>query len=198
MLRSTLLVILFAFSGAAFADDFSYNNVNVSYGQMNFDDGSGDADGDIFGVDGSFEISESVFLFAGYGAGDLEDDGGFSVDVDNWRAGVGYHTSVSESFDLVATLSYENVELSAPGLGSVDDSGIGAGVGLRYAASDAFELNAGINYADRGDLEPLIDETSIEAGALYNFNETFSVGLSGEWGEDMSTYTLAGRFYFGQ
>lgn len=197
MVRSTLFLILFAFSGVVFADDFNYNNVTVSYGQMNFDDPNGDADGDIFGVDGSFEIGENVFLIAGLGAGDLEDDGGSSVDVDFWRAGIGYHVDLSEQLDVVATLSYENAEVSLPGFGSLDDSGIGASVALRYAANESFELTGGINYADRGDLEPLIDETSIEAGFLYNFTDSFSVGLSGEWGEDLSTYSLGGRFYFG-
>ena len=139
MLRSTLMVILFAFSGSVFADDFNYNSVNISYGQMNFDDPAGDADGDIFGIDGSFEISESVFLVAGYSKGDMEDDFGFGVDVDMWRAGVGYHMDVSEQFDLFGTFTYENAEISALGL-SVDDGGIGASVGLRFAASEAFEL----------------------------------------------------------
>jgi len=197
MLRSTLLVILFAFSGAAFADDFSYSSVTASYGQMNFDDGNGDADGGVLSIDGSFEVGESFFLFAGYGTGELEDDLGFSVDVDTLRAGVGFHTAMSERFDLVATLSYENADISAFGL-SVDDSGVGASVGVRFAANEKFELNGGINYADRGDLEPLIDETAVKAGVLYNFTENFSAGLSGEWGEDISTYTLGGRFYFGE
>lgn len=197
MVRSTLIVILFAFSGLVYADDFSYNNVEISYGQINFDDAGGDADGDIFGVDGSFEISESIFLVAGFHTGDLEDDFGFGVDVDLWSAGVGYHASVSDAVDLVATLTYENAEVSASGLGSVDDSGLGASVSLRYAANESFEITGGINYADRGDLEPLIDETSIEAGFLYNFTDNFSAGLSGEWGEDLSTYSLGGRFYFG-
>ena len=198
MLRSTLLVILFAFSSVVSADDFSYNSVTASYGQMNFDDPTGDADGDVLGIDASFEVGESWFLFAGYGTGELDDDFGISVDIDTMRAGVGFHTAMSEQFDLVASLSYENVDLSIPGLGSVDDSGIGASVGMRFAANEKFELNGAINYADRGDLEPLIDETAIEAGFLYNFTESFSAGLSGEWGEDISTYTLGGRFYFGE
>ena len=197
MVRSTLLAILFAFSSAVFADDFNYNNVDISFGQMTFDDPAGDADGNVFGFDGSFEIAESIFLVAGYKTGYLEDDTGFGVDVDTWRAGIGYFHSVSEQFDLIGTLTYENAEISAFGL-SVDDGGIGAGVALRYAASEAFEVTGGINYADRGDLEPLIDETSFEAGFLYNFTDSFSVGLNGEWGGDLTTYSLGGRFYFGQ
>lgn len=196
MLRSTLMVILFAFSAAAFADDFSYNNVNLTFGQMNIDDTNGDADGDIIGLNGSFEINESFALFAGYGTGELDDNSGTSVDVDTWRAGISHHMALSEQLDLVSSLSYEAVDLSIPGA-SVDDSGLGVGLALRYAMSESLEVDAGINYADRGDLEPLIDETLINLGFLYNFTDSFSAGISGEWGDDMSTYTLGGRFYFG-
>lgn len=197
MLRSTLLAILLAFSGVVVAEDFNYNAVNVSYGQVTIDDSAGDADGDIFGIDGSMEISENLFVLAGYSKGDLEDDLGIGADIDLWRAGIGYTMSVSGQVDLVGTLTYESTDVSVLGIG-VDDSGIGASVALRFAASDAIEVNAGINYADRGDLEPLIDETTFEAGVLYNLNDSFSAGLSGEWGGDLSTYSLGGRFYFGQ
>jgi opacity protein-like surface antigen len=192
MLRSTLLVILFAFSGAAFAD-FNYNAVTLAYGQADFDDI--DADGDSIGADLSFEVGESFFVFAGYGVADLDDNFGNSADVDSWNAGLGYHMDLSESVDLVTSLSYEYVDISVPGFGSVDDNGIGLGLGLRFAASESIELNAGINYLDYSDGG---DDTSFGAGLLYNFNDSFSVGVAGDFGDDVSVYSIGGRFYFGQ
>ena len=197
MLRSTLLVMLFAFSSAAFAEDFSYNNVNLTFGQLTIDDPAGDADADMIGFNGSYEINESFFGFAGYSTGDLEDGGPISADVELWRIGVGYHMPLTENVDLVTSLSYEFVDISISGFPGADDSGLGAALGLRYAMSESIEVNAGVSYADRGDLEPVIDETLLNLGVLYNFNDTFSAGVSGEWGDDMSTYTLGGRFYFG-
>ena len=149
MLRSTLLVILFAFSAAAFADDFSYSSVTVAYGHTEFDDIS--ADGDSIGASLSFEVGESFFVFGGYNASDLDADLGISADVDQWNAGLGYHMDLSESVDLVTSLSYEYVDISLAGLGSVDDNGIGLGLGLRFSATESIELNAGVDYVDYSD-----------------------------------------------
>ena len=72
MLRSTLLIILFAFSGSVYADGFSYNSVTASYGQIDFDDLN--ADGDILSINGSAAIGESFFVFGGFGMADISDN----------------------------------------------------------------------------------------------------------------------------
>jgi opacity protein-like surface antigen len=191
MLRSTLLVILFAFSGAAFADDFNYNSVTVSYGQIDFDDLN--ADGDTLGINGSAAVSENFHVFASYGVGEV-DDGIDTLDVDTWNAGIGYNTSLSESVDLVVGLSYEYIDLSAPGFGSVDDNGFGVSVGLRMAASDKLEIDAGIAYVDMSDNG---DNTAFGGGLLYSFTENFALGLSASFDDDVTAYNIGGRFYFG-
>lgn len=192
MLRSTLLVILFAFSATAIADDFSYSAVTLTYGQTELDDI--DVDGDSIGLGASFEVGESFFVFGNYATGELDDDFGNSADADEWSVGLGHHFALSESVDLVTQLSYEYIELSALGI-SVDDDGFGLGVGLRYAASEKIELNGGVQYVDLNDSG---DDTSFGAGALYNFTDSFSMGLSGNWGDDATSYTIGGRFYFGE
>ena len=191
MLRSVLLIILFAFSASVYADGFSYNSVTVSYGQIDFDNLN--ADGDSLGIGASAEIGESFFVFGGYGVADIGDSV-VSVDVDSWDVGIGYHMPISDSVDFVSSLSYEYVDISAPGLGSVDDNGIGLGVGLRYAANERFEINAGISYVDFSDGG---DDTTFSAGFLYNFTESFSVGVGGDWGDFSTAYSIGGRFYFG-
>ena len=191
MLRSILLVILFAFSGVAFADDFNYNQVTVSYGQVDFDDFN--ADGDTLSINGSAAVNENFHVFASYGVGEI-DDGIDTLDVDRWNAGVGYNTSLSESVDLVVGLSYEYIDLSVPGFGSVDDNGFGLGVGLRMAASEKLEIDAGISYVDMSDNG---DNTAFGGGLLYSFTENFALGLSASFDDDVTEYNVGGRFYFG-
>jgi opacity protein-like surface antigen len=188
MLRSTLLFLLLAMSAAAGAEDFNYNYVWAGFGTIDFD--GVDADGDGFTIGGSFAISDSVHVFAGYETADLD----FRNDANTWNAGIGYNTSVSDSVDLIAKLSYEYVEIDAPLVSGVDDNGLGLGVGLRFAASEAVELNAGIDYVDYSDGG---DDTSFVAGGRYNFTDAFSVGLDGRWGDDISRYAISGRYYFG-
>ncbi len=191
MLRSTLLMVLFAFSTTVYADGFNYNFVTASYGQIDFDDFSSDSD--LFAIQGSFAISDSFHVFAGYGAGEI-DDNISSVDLDTWNVGLGYNTSLSDRIDLVVGLSYEYIELSAANLISIDDDGIGASVGLRMAATEKLEVNAGISYIDFSDGG---DNTSFGGGALYSFTETFALAASVSFDDDATGYNVGGRFYFG-
>ena len=191
MLRSVLLIILFAFSASVYADGFSYNSVTASYGQIDFDDLN--ADGDILSINGSAAIGESFFVFGGFGMADISDNV-VSADVDSWDVGIGYHIPMSENVDFVSSLSYNYVDISVPGFGSFDEEGIGLGVGLRYAANEQFEIDAGVSYVD---LSNGRDDTTFGAGFLYNFTENFSVGVAGDWGDDATAYSIGARFYFG-
>jgi len=189
MLRSTLLIMLLALSASASAEDFNYNFLNLGYGNVELD--AVDVDGDGFQIGGSFAFTDSFHGFANYEDAGLD----FDVDVTRYNLGVGYNTSVSDTVDMYARLSYEYLEFDLPlGFGSVDDDGYGLGVGLRFAASASLELAAGVNYVDYGDG----DDTGFEVGALYNFNDTFALGLTGEWSDEFTTYALLGRFYFGR
>lgn len=190
MLRSTLFVLLFAFSVSTYADGFSYNSVTLGYGQTEFDDL--DIDGDAIGIGGSLALNDSFHAFAGYSMGDLDDDFGNSADFDELSIGFGHHLSLSEQVDLVSEVSYEYVEVSAGGV-SVDDNGFGLGLGLRFAATPQIELDAGISYVDFGDGG---DDTGFGAGLLYNINDTFTIGVNGGWTDDTSSYSISGRFYF--
>ncbi len=189
MLRSAFVLLTLAFSVSAAAKDFDYNFFQLGYGNVEYDDVNVDGDG--FGLSGSYSINEDFHVFGGYEAAGLD----FGVDATSLGAGIGWHTSLSPAVDLVASLSYQYVELDAPGFGSVDDNGLGLGVGLRFAASDLLELNAGINYVDFSDSG---GDTGFGVGGLYSFTDAFALGLGANWSDDASSYTLSGRFYFGE
>ena len=192
MLRSTLVILLLAFSASASAEGFSYNYLTLGYGNTDFDFVG--ADGDGIGLGGSFAFTPSIHGFASWETVDLDVNiplvGNVSVDTTRLRAGVGYNTGLSDALDMYARLSYEGIDFDVPG---GDDNGYGLGIGVRYRAMDELELNAGIKYVDYSDLG---DDTGVEVGGVYNFNDTWSLGLRGEFSDDVSTYTVSGRFYF--
>jgi len=196
MLRSTLLISLLAFSAVAGAEGFNYTYAYVGYGNTDFDDFN--ADGDGFTVGGSFAFTNNFHAFASYEFSDAELDVGPGPDIDvdatRLRAGFGYNRGMTDALDLVARLAYEGVDLDPPGPGSFDDSGIALGVGIRFRAMDSLELNGFINHVSFSDFE---DDTRVEVGGMYSFDGPWSLGLNAEFG-DVSTYTLSGRFYFGQ
>lgn len=192
MLRSVFFTALLALSASATAQDFDYNYLSFGYERVTLDAGSVDVDGDGLGLNGSFEIGESFFVFGGYGVAEFEEQGN-TLDADTLNIGLGWHTSLSDDVDLVTGLSYEYIDLSSQG-SSFDDNGIGLGVGLRFAASDNIEVNGGVDYVDYSDGG---DDTTFGLGFLYGVSDSFDIGLNGEWGDDSSAYGINGRFYFG-
>jgi opacity protein-like surface antigen len=189
MLRSSLLFVLLALSTAASAEDFDYNWLSFGYSLIDYDDIN--VDGEALGIDGSFAFHDDFHAFASYSTADLD----FGIDGTAFDIGVGYNTQLSNVVDAWARLSYEYEEFDVPGAGSNDDNGFGFGVGMRFAATEQVELEGAIRYTDLNDRG---DETALVFGGLYSFMPTFAVGLFGEWGDDVTSYTLLGRFYWAQ
>ncbi len=189
MLRSTLLIGLFAFAASAYADGLNYTYIQASYGQVELDDSVIDVDGDAFGINGSFAVSDSIHLFGEYQTAELD----FNVDLNLLEAGLGYRVPISDTMDIVGRLAYVNIEVEPPGGPSDDENGYGIGVGLRGAMSDKIEWNGGLDYVDFSDSS---GETRVSAGFLFNITETMTVGVKGTWWEDVNIYQLGARWYF--
>lgn len=186
MKRSLLfLFVALGLAGTANAE-FNYNLVSASYGTVDFDDL--DVDGDGFGLAASFAIAENFHVFGGVDTADLD----FDVDLTSWSAGMGYNTPISEKVDVIAQLSYENLEVDTP-FGDADDDGFGLGVGLRVAASEKVELNGSVTYVDLSDSG---DNTALGAGFLFNFTESISAGVQASFDDDVNVYSVTGRIYF--
>jgi len=189
MFRSSLVLLLLVSAASASAEGFDYNYIQLNYGTIEFDDVNVDGDG--VGLSGSFAINPDWHVFGAYQAAGLD----FGIDATTFGAGIGYNTELSPVLDAYARFSYQYVKLDGNGAGSADDNGLGFGVGVRFAASKQVELNAGIDYVDFSDRG---GDTGFSVGALYNFTDAFSLGLGGSWSDDISSYTLSGRFYFGR
>lgn len=183
MARSLLAISILLLSSLAFgqAGGFSYSYLEASYSRADYDGFGGDADG--FGIGASVAISDQFHLFGGYSGAELDN----SVDADGWNVGVGFNTPISPNMDAVIRASYVSVEV-----GPFDDDGFAIGAGVRVAASDAIELDLGLSYVDTDSG----NDTSVGAGFLFNLNDSFAVGVSGSWDDDVSVWSLNGRLYF--
>jgi hypothetical protein len=188
MRRSCVFAALLSLPAATVAEGLDYSFVQGSYTQVEFDDI--DADGDGFGIAGSFAIGDRFAVIAGYEVADYD----FDIESTGFEIGGQFHAPLSDRVDFVSTLSYVSLEVDVPGFGSVDDDGFGVGVGLRGMASPRVELNGGVSYVDFSDGG---DDTSFGAGIRYNFTDAVSAGLDGNWGDDASAYGISGRIAFG-
>ena len=193
MLRSTLFILLVAFSASGYGQGVDYTYVQASYGQMELDLGIADVDGDGFGISGSAAVSENFHVFGDYQMAGLD----FGVDLDILELGFGYNTAISETMDFVARAAYVRLEADAPGVPSDAADGYGIGIGVRGMVADDVELHGGLDYIDVDSSGGSSDsETRFRAGFMYGFSENFSAGLDGSWWDDVSILRITARFSF--
>ena len=187
MKRSFVLFALLVAPGFVLADDFSYTYLQVTYGTVDIDNVSVDGDG--LGLSGSYGITDSLNIVAGYQTADFDS----IADADEWSIGLGVHTPITDTLDVVAAVSYVDVSIDALGIPIAEDDGFGLGVGIRANLTSKVEVNAGISYVDLSDSG---DDVGFGGGVLYNFTDIFSVGVSADWDDDVTAYSLSGRVYF--
>ncbi len=198
MIRKLSVLTLLALAAPAMAGDLSYSFVQGGYQRIDIDDDLiGGIDGDGFDIGFSFEVGENFFVAGSYGTAELDTDAffGLTVDYDQTDIGLGYHGAISDKTDFYGVLSWVKVEASISGFGSEDDDGFGLTVGMRSMVTDKVELEGHLGYVDLGDSG---DSTAIGVGAIYEFTPNFGAGVSVDFDEDVTTYGIGARLYFGR
>lgn len=183
MLKKVLGIAVIFVMAPAFAADVSYSYLGGGYQRIKLDNDFGpDPDGDGVRLNFSFDIANNWYLTGEYGTADLD----FGFDLDTTSFGVGYHAPMTTGADIFAVLTYEGWDL-----GLIDEDGFGAKVGVRGYVADRIEASGHVKYIDLGDF----DDTLIGGEAFYEFTDRFAVGVTFETG-DVTSYGIAGRFYF--
>jgi hypothetical protein len=177
-------VLLLAAAGPASAD-FDYNYGELRYVDTEIDVGPADFEGDGFRIGGGLELTPAVHLFGNFQTLDFN----AGVDASAFEIGGGYAMPLASGSDLVGRLSYIDGEVE-----DADDSGFGFSAGVRHMFRPQFEGRAFVNYVD---LDESGEETSFELAGDYFLNEEIALGASLELGDDTTTWTLGGRWYFG-
>src|SRR5690554_2582064 len=123
------MAIAAAYAGNTFANDLSYNYVQLSYVETDVDG----LDMDEASLDGSLKLNDNVFVVAGVAHDRSDRIGGVRAEVDSYNLGLGYRYGLNQQTDLVAGASWVRgkAELNS-GFGSVSnsDNGYSLDVGL--------------------------------------------------------------------
>ncbi len=175
-------------STLVWAQEPSYSYIQASYVHIELDNDFGDVDGNGFAAGGSIPINDQWHVFAGYSSSDFD----FSIDLDEFSIGGGWHTPISDNTDFVAEVAYVSADASANGF-SVDDDGLGLSVGIRSMVQEDLELFAAISHVE---LDSAGDGTSIGGGAWYTVSGNLAVGLSASFDDDATGIGLGIRLYF--
>ena len=185
-ITATLLVLSTA-PGLALAQ-FNYTSAEFSFVDVEYDAGIFDIDGDGFRIAGTYAIGESFFV-----SGEYEDyDFDFGVDGEVLEIGGGYHHTLNEDIDFVATFSYLDAEVSL-GPASGDDDGLSLAGGVRGRLGDSIEVDAILKFVD---MDAGDSETGIELRGRYYFSDEFAVTAGLDFGNDFETLSIGIRGEF--
>jgi hypothetical protein len=175
----------------AMAESPSFNFVQVGYQEVDLDVGGGfDVDGDGWNLGGSVEFAQNFFGYVSYS--DVGFD--FSIDLTQLQVGMGWVTDISQNTAVFARAAYVQAEVDVPGFGSEDESGYGLGVGIRSNVTPLIELYGEIAYSDLGNGA---DTTAFGGGIFFNITKMFALGAGASTDDDVTTYGLNARLYFG-
>ena len=179
-------------SSHSHTQDISYNYVELNGGNseatIESEFGDIDIDGDSFGISGSFEISDLVYLTADYNSADFD----FDIEQTVTGIGLGVHSNADSRSDVFGQFLLINVEIEQPLLGSDDDNGFGFVFGVRHFLNEKIELNGNITYIDVFE----DSETTTSIGARGYLSEKMSLGLEYSTADDINGYTASLRFNF--
>jgi hypothetical protein len=183
-----LFAMCMLLSGVGVAADISYDQIRLNYVSAEFDAGPVDVDGDGLELSGSFSFADSFFGFGSYSDLDLD----FNLDASILEIGGGYHRPITTMLDFVARVGYVRTDLDTP-FGDADDDGVSLSGGVRGRMTDAIEVKAALNYfvMDKGD-----NDTEVELAGDYFITERIALGAGLCLGDDVTTWTVGGRYNF--
>ena len=169
----------FAASAQDAGSGLSYNYAQGGYVSTNTD--AGDADG--WGVGGSVAVHPNVHLFGNYAKQDIDNT---NLDFDQWRAGVGFNTSISPKADFVANVAYEKYDFGQ----GYDADGYSAEAGVRAALAPKFEGYAMLGYEDGNDFD---GDAYGRLGGTVKFNQTWGVNADVKFADGDTQYFVGPR-----
>jgi hypothetical protein len=191
--RAGLVTAALLAGATAMASDSGprYTYGEIGYSHVDFDNFSEDAN--VWGANGSFALSDQVYLTGSYSEGTI-DNSPFDVNLDTAQFGAGMHFPMSPTVDLITEAAYLWEKVDVDHVGSADDDGFGLRVGVRAMVTPQFELNGGATYTDINSN----DETTGYVGTVYNFTNMFSMTTGLSFNNDATAYGAGLRLYFNQ
>lgn len=117
------------------------------------------------------------------------------IELSQLSAGIGYKYAITNTTDIFAQVTFENLEATASAQGqsdSNDENGFGAAVGVRSMVVEQLEVSAQIGYIDIDD----DSETAFGASAYYYVTDDVALGATYELWDGVDFMGLNLRYAF--
>ena len=193
LLKNTIAIStlsLFSLTNAS-AETFNYNYAQAGYSFINdFDIDQG------VKVSGSYDVAYNINVLGSYFVSTSSDSKiADDVKLDAYTLGVGYHTDISDSTDLLAEIGLINTNTDVK-IGSVktniDNAGYTLSVGARHRLQNNLELQ--IRF-DHRNTKKVIDNT-FTLGGRYYFKSNWSAGVDFNTGADDGSESITGNLRY--
>ena len=168
---------------AAYAVDLDESNLTYTYAEVGFTDRDFDGPSvDGFLLNGSYEITDLIFVYGGYT--DLSGDGDTSTLV----GGAGISMALTDMID-----GYAKAGLISDERGASDDLGLGVEVGVRSMIMDQVEAFGNVQIVDIYN----DNDVALEVGGRYWLKSDLGFSASYTSGDFLgSGVTVAARYNF--
>lgn len=183
MKNSLLALSLLALApfAASAADGINYNYVEGGYVATN---GSGNADANGWGLNGSVAIAPNFHLFGGYSNQEIDNT---NVDFDQWRVGVGYNHQISQHADLLTRVAYEKFDAGS----NAKFDGYSVEVGVNGAMTPNFNGYALVGYEDGDNYD---GDFYGRLGAQVKFTPNWSASADVKFADGDTQWFVGPRF----
>jgi len=190
MLRLVSGTLLLTFALSAFAEQPNYNYIEGGYQLTELDlGGVNNVDGDGLYLGASFVVAENWHVVGAFSTVGLD----FGIDVSTLQVGGGFHAEISENASFYTDLLWVSTEVDTGNFAAVDDSGYGIEIGVRSNLTEQFEVAVNVSYIDFGNGN---DGTAVGGEAWYKVGETFALGATVDFDEDVTVLGLGLRVDF--
>ncbi len=185
--KTTISILALCSLTSAYADNFNYNYVQGDYSFINdFDIDQG------VKVSGSYDVAYNINILGSYFVSTSSDSKiADSVDLNVYTLGVGYHSDISDSTDVLAEIGLFNTSADVKKgafTTSKDNSGYTLSLGVRHKLQEKLELNARFDHRNSSD----VTDNTFTLGSRYYFKPDWSVGLDFNTGADDGSESITG------
>ena len=186
-MKRSLIAIALAASlpfAANAAEGISYNYLEAGYLASN-----GDVDADGYAANGSFAFHDNFHVFGGLSSQEIDHT---SIDIDQYRIGVGYNLGISPRADLLARVAYQKLDAGRVLGQKLDFDGWSTEVGARGLLADNFDGYALVGYED---YDGGIDGDFYgRLGANVNFTPNWGINGDVKFNGDVTEWFVGPRF----
>lgn len=189
LITSLVATALLSTTLPAAASDIKWDQIGAGYESIEIDDSDVKLAG--LGFNATKVIVGNFFVNGGYTSvsDDIADIG--EVEMDEYRAGVGYKFTAIRGFDLFAQLSYINQDFDVQG-GSETDNGRSAMAGVRYKALPILEFGFAV---ERVDIDDILETKYIAESRLEVASKLDVVAKYSHY-DDAKGFSLGATYYF--